>query len=75
MPGLSEVEQNQAKLLEHILEKGFQLGSCVGSALLAPLSAYRGRNSGTPLSPRLLRLLSRSALVGTGVSGRVITVD
>lgn len=61
---------NQALLLEHIVEKGFQLGSCVGTALVAPLSAYRGRHLNESLSPRLLRVVSRSAVVGTAVSGQ-----
>ena len=66
----SDFGQNQALLLEHVVEKGFQLGSCLGTSLFAPLSAYRGRHSGTSLPPRLLRVLSRSAVVGTVVSGQ-----
>lgn len=62
--------RNQALLLEHVVEKGFQLGSCVGTALIAPFSAYRGRHLNTSLSPRLLRVVSRSAVVGTAVSGQ-----
>lgn len=67
----ADFDRNTAELLEHVLEKGFQLGSCLGSALFAPLSVYKGRHSGTSLSPRLLRVLSKSALVGTGVAGEL----
>ena len=66
----TDFEQNQALLLEHVVEKGFQLGSCVGTAFFAPLSAYRGRHSSTPLSSNFLRVLSRSAVAGTVVSGQ-----
>ena len=74
MPSTSEdfnpAENATAKLMWHITEKGFQLGSCVGVAIAAPVSAYRRRHSGIPLSPRLLRALSRSAFVGTALSGK-----
>ena len=73
MPSTSEdfnpAENATVKLMWHITEKGFQLGSCVGVAVAGPVSAYKGRHSGTPLSPRVLRALSRSALIGTAVSG------
>ena len=57
------------KLLTHITEKGFQLGSCIGSVLVVPVTAYRGRGSNYPLVPKLLRGLSRSAVITTAVSG------
>ncbi len=57
------------KLMTHITEKGFQLGSCIGSVLVVPATAYRGRGSNYPIVPKLLRGLSRSAVVTTAGSG------
>ncbi len=57
------------KLMTHITEKGFQLGSCIGSVLVVPVTAYRGRGSNNPVLPKLLRGLSRSAVITTAVSG------
>ncbi len=57
------------KLMTHITEKGFQLGSCIGSVIVVPVTAYRGRGSNYPVVPKMLRGLSRSAVITTAVAG------
>ncbi|KAL0031884.1 hypothetical protein WJX79_003250 [Trebouxia sp. C0005] len=57
------------KLLRHITEKGFQLGSCIGSFIVVPVIAYRGRASNCPTVPKMLRGLSRSAVYTTIAAG------
>lgn len=57
------------KLMTHITEKGFQLGSCIGSVVVVPVTAYRGRSSNYPVVPKMLRGLSRSAVITTAVAG------
>ena len=57
------------KLMTHITEKGFQLGSCIGSVIVVPVTAYRGRGSNYPVVPKMLTGLSRSAVITTAVAG------
>lgn len=64
-------ESATVKLMTHITEKGFQLGSCIGSVVVVPITVYRGRGSSSPVVPRVLRGLSRSAVITTAVSGGV----
>lgn len=64
-------ENATVKLMTHITEKGFQLGSCIGSVVVVPITAYRGRGSSSPVVPKLLRGMSRSAAITTVVSGGV----
>ena len=53
----------------HITEKGFQLGACIGSAVVVPVMLYRGRGSNVPVLPKLLRGLAKTTVITTGVTG------
>ncbi len=61
-----------ASLLRHITEKGFQAGSCIGTFVVVPLTAYRGRRSGLPVLPKLLSGLSKSAVITSAVTGAAV---
>ncbi|KAL4528991.1 hypothetical protein Ndes2437A_g03516 [Nannochloris sp. 'desiccata'] len=63
---------NCARLMHHIVEKGFQCGSIVGAAVVLPLAArkyfksHAGSLAGS--GPLLMRAMATSALWGTAFS-------
>lgn len=71
-PGKDDFDPTQsatARLMWHITEKGFQLGACIGSAVVVPVMLYRGRGSNVPVLPKLLRGLAKTTVITTGVTG------
>lgn len=53
-----------AQMASHILQKGFQSGSLVGSVVVGPILAYRAGQR-----PLVVSTAGRSALVGVFLSG------
>ena len=79
-PGDFDPSQNASvKLMTHILEKGLQAGSVIGTGVVLPLTAYRARGSEAPLVPKLLKRVSKTVVVTTGVVGafelRLVSCD
>lgn len=64
---------NGARLMRHVLIKGFQAGSVVGIATVLPLLAFRRRRQAGSLAsgavPSLLSAMGTSAVVGVALSG------
>ncbi|KAK9829791.1 hypothetical protein WJX72_007934 [[Myrmecia] bisecta] len=61
-------------LFSHILEKGFQLGAVVGTAVVVPITTYRqhkhaGSLTTQSLAPRAMHALARSSVAGVVFAG------
>ena len=60
--------------MHHVTEKGFQLGSVVGTAIVAPLAARRLKKNNGSLAgagPTVLRAVATAALTGAALSAAI----
>jgi Protein of unknown function (DUF1757) len=74
-PFSDSVVLNGARLMHHIIEKGFQAGSLIGAAVVVPLAArkYSKAHAGSlaGAGPLLMRAMASSALWGTAISSLI----
>lgn len=54
---------NATLLMKHVLEKGFQFGSVLGTVAVVPIAMWRKSENRSPA--KALKILGTSALVGT----------
>ncbi|KAL4419248.1 hypothetical protein ABPG77_001186 [Micractinium sp. CCAP 211/92] len=70
-PTLDSVELNTARVMGHVIEKGFQLGGVLGSVLVAPITVFRQSRKG--LSPRAALPLAAGAIYKTVLASTALT--
>lgn len=74
-PSKDSTLRNGTRLFTHVLQKGFQLGSLVGVAFVAPSVAamhkYKGGDTASKqLVPKLIRSQAIAALAGVALAGK-----
>ncbi|KAL4431257.1 hypothetical protein ABPG75_006513 [Micractinium tetrahymenae] len=70
-PTLDSVELNTARVMGHVVEKGFQLGGVLGSGVVAPVMFFRHSRRG--VSPRAALPLVAGAVYKTVLASTVLT--
>ncbi|PRW58643.1 hypothetical protein C2E21_3250 [Chlorella sorokiniana] len=68
-PTLDSWQVNYARLLSHVMQKGFQVGGLVGCLVVAPIVFYRARQGGTTAAvPKAVNAVFKTVMASTAAS-------